>query len=192
MKNIIHIGCNDGNDHVFKFVCENKKDIGEIILIDANFNVISKARKTYNEIKNTTFLNLAITPIDINGCEIEIFTPITDDSSNFVSVNRDFVRAHVHHNNILSTKVRTMSLQNLIDQYKDTTHLFLDTEGLDVLNVFSVDFDKNKIEELTFEYIHSDGIVRHGKRLNSLLGYLEQFGFSFEVAQYNVIAKRKI
>jgi hypothetical protein len=189
--NILQIGCHHGNDEVFKFIENNKNLIKKIILIDANQKSLELARSTYKNIENVEFFNYAVLPIDIGKTKINLYLPAEDETSAWTCINSEFVSAHAHHNNLVSIESPTISLSKLLINHSDTTNLFIDTEGLDVLNLFSVNFDQfPSLKEVTFEFIHSDGIVRSGNRLNALLMYLARFGFSFSEEGYNIIAIR--
>ena len=192
--NIIQIGCNDGNDPVFSFISERKKDIKKCVLIDANPTALEAAKERYKPLSDLCeFRNLAVLPIDTNNYEIEMFCPVKDPVSGFTSVSREHVVAHAHSRDLLSIKSPTISLSSLLSEHPETNHLFIDTEGLDALNLLSVNFSITRIRHLVFEYIHTDGIVKQGPRLKSLLLYLSEFGFRTErdpSCKYNIVAKR--
>jgi hypothetical protein len=58
--NIIQIGCNDGNDHVYSYIKDNIENINNIYLIDVSNKALEKAKLRYANIPNAYFYNLAI------------------------------------------------------------------------------------------------------------------------------------
>ena len=66
----------------------------------------------------------------------------------------------------------------MLVKYPKTDTLIVDTEGLDFLNLLSIEnILFNQLNSITFEYIHSDGIVQNGPKLDCLLGFLTNLGF---------------
>ena len=208
--NIIQIGCNDGNDSVFSFVSDHEKDIENCLLIDANPEALKKATDKYSKFPFCEFRNLAVLPIETEGYEIKLFCPRTDRCSGYASVNKHHVLAtlrkeienHAHiklpftvdlASELLEYKVSTISLTSLFKEYIKTDHLFIDTEGLDALNLLSVNFNKTNLKQIVFEHIHADGLCQAGPRLKCLIEYLKEFGFAVTPdphCELNQIAKR--
>ena len=181
--NILQIGCQDGNDEVFEFVKNNENSIEKIVLIDANEKSLQLAKNTYKNIKNVEFLNLAILPIDIDNKEINIYYPEIDETGETTSIFKDFVfkNNQEKNKNIKSFLVKTESMNKILEKYPETTHLYIDVEGLDALNIFSIKTENfQNIKELTFEYVHVDGFseIEKNPKLNSLLIYLNSIGFT--------------
>ena len=192
---IIQIGCNNGSDDVFNFIEKHKEDLEKALLVDANSKALKEAEIKYSDKSNfCDFKNLAIIPIDIDGGFIKLYAPEEQEISGFSSVSRQHVVAHAHHENLIEFDVETKSLNKLIEEFGgDVDYLFIDTEGLDALNLFSLDYLNFNIKNIVFEYIHTDGIVKVGPRLNGLLTFLSQIGFKIEKdpdCEYNLIAKK--
>lgn len=198
--NIIQIGCNNGSDDVFSFITKNKDKIKKALLVDANPIALKEAQNKYEEFSFCEFKNLAILPLSIKPSVITLYAPSNNDISGFSSVSKQHVVAHAHSEDLIQFNVEAISLHELLKDFflsvkGKIDHLFIDTEGLDALNLFSVNFDQFPIENITFEYIHTDGIVKFDKRLKALIYYLQSFGFHLRNdpnCQYNLIASRKL
>ena len=194
---ILHIGCHDGKDHVLDFCKQNKQIIESICLIDANMEVLKKAKTLYCENFSEKILkiyNLAILPINLNGLQIPIYQPKGQTDSTVASVRADFVSTHCKTKIDKTHLVKSTTLNKILQTERDTTHLFLDIEGLDVVTLFNTDLQKfPKIKQIIFECLHSDGIVKTGKRLEALAYYLHCIGFhcSSDNSQYNMKAVKK-
>tara|TARA_R110000824_G_scaffold380985_1_gene573559 strand:+ start:110 stop:673 length:564 start_codon:yes stop_codon:yes gene_type:complete len=183
--NILQIGCHVGDDDHSELIktCESG------VLIDANKKCVKEAEKQYKDVKNITYETLAIIPVDIGGVEINLFREDDKETSPWASVNPNFVAAHCHHTNLKSFKCKTETLSNLLRKYPKTDTLIIDTEGLDFLNIISIEQDLfESIKTLTFEHIHCDGIVKQGPKLECLIRFLQHMGFkSVKEETYNLV-----
>ena len=191
---IIQIGCNDGNDQVFSLIEAQEKEIQKCVLIDANPRALDKAKEKYSRFSFCEFKNLIVLPVDIGDVKVKIFYPAKDPSSVFSSLDKGHVTAHSHSADLMAHETATVSLSALLKEYPQTDFLFIDTEGLDALNLLSVDFNQTKLKQIVFEFIHSDGLLRTGARLTCLTSYLKFFNFSIEKdpnSDYNMVAKRQ-
>ena len=177
--NILHIGCHNGNDDIYSFVSKNIENIGSVVLVDANPICIENAKKQYDGISNCTFECFAVLPVSIDGKSIDLHSPVGEEMSTVSSVIKDFVTTHSKDLNTDTFKAKTTTLKELLLKYPETNYLSVDTEGLDVLNLFSLDpKDYDNIKKVVFEFIHSDGTVSFGgSKLQSLLYYFGQLGF---------------
>jgi|TARA_R110002020_G_scaffold89952_1_gene219447 hypothetical protein len=173
--NILQIGCNIGDDEHSDLV----KNSDSAVLVDANPKCIEKVKNIYKDFSHIKYETLAIIPVHIRGRKIKLFQEEDKETSGWASVYPNFVKAHCQHSNLNSFESKTATLSKLLRKYNKTDHLIIDTEGLDLLNIFSVDtclFEN--IKKLTFEIIHCDGILRVGPKLKALLDYLNSIGFS--------------
>jgi len=177
--NILHIGCHNGNDEIYSFVSKNIENVDSVVLVDANPICIENARKQYNGISNCEFECFAVLPVSIGGQTIDLHSPVGEDMSTVSSVIKDFVTTHSKDPNTDTFEAKTTTLKELLSKYPKTNYLSVDTEGLDVLNLFSLDpKDYDNIKKVVFEFIHSDGTVSFGGlKLQSLLYYFGQLGF---------------
>jgi len=172
--NIIQIGCHTGKDEH----SESIKKASSAVLVDANPNCIKQAKEEYKDFDHIFFESVAVIPVDLKGVEIELFQEDNKEDSSWASVNPDFVAAHCHHSNLKSFQTKTTTISNLLRKYPKTDTLIVDTEGLDFLNILSIDNSLfNNLNSITFEFIHCDGIVTHGPKLECLLKFLQSLNF---------------
>lgn len=191
--NILHVGCHNGNDDIYSLISENKNDVESVVLVDANPNCIEQTKKQYAEIPNCKFECFAVLPVSIGGLSIDLHSPVGEKTSEVSSVIKDFVTTHSKDANTETFQAKTTTLKELLVKYPKTNYLSVDTEGLDVLNLFSLDsVDYENIKEISFEFIHSDGTVSYGgSKLKSLLGHLSRLGFKdFCKKEFNIYCKK--
>ena len=186
--NIIQVGCHTGKDEHSKRI----KECESAVLIDANPNCIKQAKERYKDFDHIIFETVAVIPVDIKGVKIKLFQEEDKEDSSWASINPDFVAAHCHHSNLKSFESETTTLSDLLRKYPKTDTLIIDTEGLDLLNILSIDNTLfNQLKRLTFEFIHSDGIVQNGPKLDCLVRFLNNIGFNNITQQdYNLQCER--
>lgn len=190
-KILIQIGCNNGDDHVFQHVKSGNVDYDRVILIDANPKCIEIAKKQYNEVENVEFFNFAITSSEEE--EVDIYLPQDNETHMCASVSREHLYSHCKHNNIYSIKVPAITINGLLDFLGliKIDRLHIDTEGLDVQILQTLNFDKFDIRYIEFEYIHSDGTSSFGgQKLDNLKEKLLNLGYELNSEEFNVIASK--
>lgn len=189
MKNIIQIGCNIGQDHVQQFLTDTQNSYS-VILIDANPICLIKCEESYKELLDKhkiVFVNFAIVS-DPDLSDIDIYIPNNDDSSVFSSTSEHHASAHSH-TACNKINVKACTLNKLLEQYNisELEYLYIDTEGLCVDNLLSLDFSNRKIDNIVFEHIHSDGLMSHGgPKLDALKIKLSENGYSLSELGYNI------
>lgn len=185
--NIIQIGVNDGNDHVLQYVKDNINNIDCLFLVDANPKCLDVAKKQYEFIKNVNFINLAIC---LEDDKKEFFIPFGNDIHAHASLNIEHIHKHGH-TNFDTIIVECKNINNFIKSLnKDIDRLYIDTEGLDIPIINTLDFNIFKIPYIEFEYIHSDGPLScGGEKLNKLKEKLFDYGYSLRLEGYNIIAE---
>ena len=196
--NILQIGCNNCEDDVFLFFQENEKDVNEIVLVDAIPECVDIARKKYDFTSKAKFENLAITPLDIGPNKtLTLYKEQDNPISDLTSVNRDFIIEQRSEfgppPELVSFETQIASLNSVFERYPETTHLFIDIEGLDVVTLFSLENKYyEKLNLLVFEFIHTDGFKScGGPKLQAFLNYLNSFGFKhFTTHNFNLIASK--
>ena len=57
-------------------------------------------------------------------------------------------------------------------------YLYIDTEGLDVHIISSIDYSKYKINNIIFEIAHTDGAFKIGNNCNETINYLQSLGYT--------------
>jgi FkbM family methyltransferase len=185
---ILQIGCNTGKDEHSDAIKKAKS----AILVDANPKCIEKIKETYQDLSHIIYETAAVIPVDIKGRKIKLFQEEEKETSGWASVYPNFVKAHCHHSNLKFFEAKTTTPSKLLRKYPKTDYLIIDTEGLDLLNILSIDGMLFKdIKKLTFEFIHCDGIVNAGPKLNSLIYYLKSLGFkNISKKSYNLYCSK--
>ena len=196
--NIIQIGCHDGNDHVKEFIKENIEKIDLVILVDANPNVIPECKTHYSEsIFSKTkieILNYAIVK-DMEQIPIlNLYIPKNEKLSQHCSCLYTHMKEH-NHEELDNISVPTLTLTQLCSMYGITNleYLYIDAEGLDVDILSSFDMKNHIVNNIFFEYSHSDGpFSKGGPKLDSIIKVLENLGYSCSKQEPNLVAKRNI
>ena len=191
--NVLHVGCHNGDDEIYSFVSGNRDNIESVVLVDANPSCIEQTKKQYAEIPNCEFECFAVLPVSIGGLSIDIHAPVGQKTSTVSSVMKDFVTTHSKDIKTDTFQAKTTTLKELLAKHPKTNYISIDTEGLDVLNLFSLDsVDYKNIIKVSFEYIHSDGTVSFGgDKLESLLNYFTRLGFKeFYKKEFNIYCEK--
>jgi hypothetical protein len=146
-------------------------------LVDINNTSLNKARDKYSNFDFVEIQNIGVLPIDVED-KITFFSPKIDKESEYCGLSKNHIIAHQsNHGGLDSFSVPCKSLSSLLKENPRTTHLFIDTEGLDALILFSVNWNEFSVKEIVFEFIHTDGILKSGNRLQALAFYLGKFGY---------------
>ena len=189
--NIIQIGCNDGKDHVFDFIKQNQQNINKLILIDANINCIEVCKEKYKDIPNVEYLHCAIMP---NNQEyVNFYIPDNNELTNGHSSTLLSHLKNLNYSKVKEIKTPSKNLNSLFKEFnfKKIDRLYIDTEGLDVDIIESIDFNAIEIDYLMFEYIHSDGYLTYGgSKLNNLVEKLKNLNYKISNQEFNVIATK--
>ena len=190
--NIVQIGCNNGDDHVFKYVQD--KEINKILFIEPHEESLEKCKEKYSYLGDKAeFKCCAVVPI--LGCK-KVQLTISNENTEFCSLNESHVVQHMHNDDNTTREVEAVEINELLDDFINSLpeglnaidHLFVDAEGLDAQLLFALNITgspkeiqgkrQKNIGRITFEYIHSDGITTPGERLRTILLHLENQGFS--------------
>lgn len=189
---IIQIGANNGKDHVFDFVKENIDKIELVILIEPIPFIIDDLKNQYKDINQAFIENIAITDDE----HMETITLYYLEESNYEvsSFNKNHVIDHnpsEHPYTMNSLEVPCFTINKIIDKYNLETidYLYIDTEGLDVHIIASIDFEKYTIKNIVFESVHTDGSFKRGENFNQTYNYLVQLGYNINpIDSLNAIA----
>jgi FkbM family methyltransferase len=185
---LIQIGANNGKDQVFDFINQNKSDLEVAILIEPIPFIIDDLKKQYEGIDKVIIENIAIT----NESDKESMTLYYLKDSNYEVSS--FSEHHTTRHSpslieypVTSMEVPCMSVNKLMEKYNldSLDYLFIDTEGLDVFIICSLDFEKYSFKNIIFEAIHSDGPFQTGENLNKSVHYLESLGYN--ITQFDAI-----
>lgn len=195
--NIIQIGCHDGNDHVLTFVQQNIDQIKNLILIDANYNVIPYCQKTYEFLKNTRInyeiLNYAVVPYTQ---PVVPFLKLHIPENHLCSLHCSYSYAHMkehHHQTLMTVKVPTITIHDLIIKYQFSTidYIFIDTEGMDVSIIDTLPFNQVFIQNIKFEHAHTDSPFSNGgEKYELTVQKLKDLGYLINRETHDTIAHK--
>jgi FkbM family methyltransferase len=182
---IIQIGANNGKDEVFDFINQNRFNVELAILIEPIPFIIDDLKDQYKELDNISIENIAIND-DPNSKHLTLYY-IENSNYEVSSFNKEHVIVHKPKDEINEIKfldIPCMTFNNIMEKYNliDLDYLFIDTEGLDVHIITSIDFQKYNIKNIIFEQIHADGPFNIGENAKQTLNYLEKLEYKF---QYN-------
>jgi FkbM family methyltransferase len=186
--NILQIGCNDCNDHVFKFVSNNADKINYFFIIDALPKCIEDAKNVYSFIEKLIPINVAVS--NYNGLT-NFYFPSDDDKSGHASMSKDHVFRH-NHQKLETNVVPCININYLFATLNmEIERFYIDIEGYDVDILLSLDFNRFKPKYIEYECYHSDGTFSNGgEKNNKLLKILDDNGYHYKSdGQYNIIAE---
>ena len=193
--NIVQIGANNGKDHVFDFIKDNYDHLTLAIFIEPIPFVIDDLKKQYQEFNDKIHIeNIAIS----HEKDIENMTLYYLEGSNYEVTS--FSKEHVIIHNppqfnypVEEMKVPCLTFNEVMEKYNLTEldYLYIDTEGLDVYIISSIDFTKYNIKNIIFEFTHTDGAFRVGENFHQTKYYLQQLGYTVSpLDSLNAIAKK--
>ncbi len=183
---LIQIGANNGKDHVFDFINEHKSELEIAVIIEPIPFIINDLKKQYEGLDKIVIENIAITNEDDK--ESMTLYYLKDSNYEVSSFNEYHTRAHspsLIDYPVLSMEVPCMSVNKIMEKHKldSLDYLYIDTEGLDVFIICSLDFEKYSFKNIIFEAVHSDGPFQPGENLNKSVQYLESLGYT--VSQFD-------
>ena len=180
---IVQIGSNNGDDNVKQFINENQNNIDLVVLVEPIPFVLDKLKENYKDFNNIFIENIAI-----SNDESEKFTLYYEEDSNYELSS--FRKQHLIDCNCSLEKIKSidvdcLTINQLFKKYNINTldYLYIDTEGLDVHIINSIDFNKFKIKNLIFEITHTDGIhadgtPKIGTNYTEITKYLTELGYN--------------
>jgi len=189
---IIQIGANDGKDEAFKFISKNREILELVILVEPIPFVIDNLKSQYKHLNNIVVENIAIHSEDVKTMTL-YYLEYEGANYEVSSFSKQHVINHNTRNHpMTSMEVPCCTINNLIDKYNLETvdYLFIDTEGLDVHILGSVDFEKYTIKNIIFEASHTDGSHTYGgNNFDEITNYLNQLGYKLSwIDQANIRA----
>jgi FkbM family methyltransferase len=188
--NIVQIGCNDCNDHVYDFIKNNEQQISKFVVVDALPKCVKIAELKYSFLKDRVVtLNCAV---GVKNEIVKFYYPKNDECSLFSSVNPE---QPINHQviNINSFHIPCISINDFLSSFDfdAVDRFYIDVEGLDVPILLDLDFDKFKIGYIEFEFIHSDGTLNRGQNFIKLLDKLLNLGYTLvKQSDYNIVATK--
>jgi FkbM family methyltransferase len=188
--NIVQIGCNDCNDHVYNFIKNNENEVTKFVVVDALPKCVKLAEIKYGFLKDKVIpLNCAV---GIKNEVVKFYHPKNDDCSIFSSIDpkqpisHQVLDVHSFHIPCLAINDFLASFNfDVIDRF------YIDVEGFDVPILLELDFDRFKIAYIEFEFIHSDGTWNRGQNFIKLFERLINLGYSLSKQnEYNIVATK--
>lgn len=180
---IIQIGANNGKDQVYDFINQNKNNLELAILIEPIPFIIDDLKNQYKDIENVFIENIAISNDEtINSMKIYYLKDSNYEVSSFDYFHTKSHSPSLKEYPVLSLDVPCLSINQLMDKHnlKHIDYLFMDTEGLDVYIIASIDFSKYDFKNIIFEAVHTDGPFTSGENLRKIQEYLSQYGYNIE------------
>jgi FkbM family methyltransferase len=175
---LVQVGANSGKDSVFNFITENQDNIELAILIEPIPFIINDLTNQYQSFDNIVIENIAISDIDTSE-----FTLYYEENSNYEVSS--FSKQHILDHGCPDHKIKSMivpclTINQLLDKYSivELDYLYIDTEGLDVHILSSIDYTKYKISNIIFEIAHTDGANKRGSNYSEITKYLGNLGYS--------------
>ena len=175
---IIQIGSNNGNDSVRQFITENQNNIDLVVLVEPIPFILDQLKESYKNFNNIFIENIAI-----SDDEFEKFTLYYEEGSNYELSS--FRKQHLIDCNCSLEKIKSidvdcLTINQLFEKHNIDTldYLHIDTEGLDVHIISSIDFNKFKINNIIFEIIHADGTQQIGTNYTETIEYLKKLGYN--------------
>ena len=191
---VIQIGANNGKDSTFEFISQNKDALELVILVEPIPFIIDNLKSQYKHLNNIVVENIAIHSEDVQSMTLYYLEGTNYQVSSFSK--KHVIDHNPPHRNwpMASMEVPCYTINDLINKYdlEIIDHLFIDTEGLDVHILGSIDFEKYTIKNIIFEASHTDGSHTKGENFHQITNYLNQLGYDLSwVDQANIKATLK-
>jgi FkbM family methyltransferase len=175
---LIQVGANSGKDSVYNFISKHKEQIELAILVEPIPFIIEELKANYQSYDSVVIENIAISDTHVNE-----FTLYYEENSNYEvsSFSKQHILDHgCPEYKIKSLNVPCLTINQLLEKYNITEldYLYIDTEGLDVFIISSIDYSKYKINNIIFEIAHTDGANTKGDNCDKIFKYLQELGYS--------------
>ena len=185
--NILQIGCNNCDDHVFDFVKDNQNIIGNFFVVDALPKCCEKAQKVYSFINNLKVFNKAI---GLENTTCRFYFPEGDEESAHASLNKDHVLKH-HHPNVNFIDAECIDINDFLKNLPPLDRLYIDIEGLDVKTLMHMKDEYFTIPYIEYEFYHGQDTFNPGIMHHFLLQKFEYHGYSVkQISEYNCAAEK--
>jgi FkbM family methyltransferase len=194
---LILIGAHDGSktEGLIRPVIGDHK----ALLIEPVPFLFNRLRQRYAAIPNVVLRNIAIATTD---GEIEFNAPretansIIPYGDQLGSVVRGHAVAHdarmSQHMEVIKAQASTFETLVEAEAISSVHTLFTDTEGMDAELLPTFPFSKIVPKQIIFEFKHADGYMRVGRKLASLLMFLDDHGYVVQVLDAeNMIARHQ-
>lgn len=189
---IIQIGCNNGNDEVYKFI-SSLSIVNFALLIDANPFVLELAKNFYKDIPNVIFDCLLVSDKnEKKNFHIPHFKHHKFSAHSSTSIEHLIKHDHVI-DEVKTFETNSISTNDLFRKYKikELDYLFIDCEGEDYNIINSINLLEFDIKSIKFEHVHLDGPFECGSNYDKLIDKLQKHGYTCcRFDDGNTIAKK--
>jgi len=183
--NILQIGCNNCDDHVFDFIQEHRRDIHFFGVVDALPKCCAKAKEVYKNVRGFHVYNNAI---GTKNERCRFYFPAGEDQSAHASMSSQHVIRH-NHPELDSVEVNCIDINDFLKGIPHLDRLYIDIEGFDVPVLLHLeDFNIPYIE---YEFSHGQSTFNPGFAHNLLLQKFQEHGYSVQqISEYNCAATK--
>jgi FkbM family methyltransferase len=184
--NLVVVGAHDGSG--MESLVQDAEATGHVLLIEPVPFLFNRLKSRYANLTKVIARNVAISTKD---GEVEFTAP--KETANFISPYGDQLGSLAPDHAILHDermsqhveviKVQASSFRTLLEaeQISSIDLLFTDTEGMDCELLPTFPFSVIIPKRIIFEFKHSDGTVRVGRKLANLLVFLDDRGYRVRV-----------
>lgn len=156
----VQIGSNKGYDDFTEIV--STMSVDKLILVEPFHEHNVSLSKCYENFKNVVIENIIVTDDPKKNVDTIFYHNEDSKHSNMfelASLNRLHslkVRSQYDESGVIGRSVSCMTLNKLLEKHNISVLdlLFVDTEGFDDKIIYSIDFDRVKINEIYYENLH--------------------------------------
>ena len=186
----------DFKDGFTKFVKEKINNENNILVVEANPHNLKKLKDCWKNYSNVRIFNIAIVDSHYKKDDIKLYYTESDAPCyQITSINKEHVKKHYPNDKIIELIVRSQKINDfLIEKTKleNIEYLAIDVEGIDYDLLMDIDFDKLKIKNISFEFIHLNK-----EQIKNIFNRLIKNGFTytgkgFDINGYDLMFKKKI
>ena len=186
----------DFKDGFTKFVKEKINNENNILVVEANPHNLKKLKDCWKNYSNVRIFNIAIVDSHYKKDDIKLYYTESDAPCyQITSINKEHVKKHYPNDKIIELIVRSQKINDfLIEKTKleNIEYLAIDVEGIDYDLLMDIDFDKLKIKNISFEFIHLNE-----EQIKNIFNRLIKNGFTytgkgFDINGYDLMFKKKI
>ena len=108
-------------------------------------------------------------------------------------LNHKYKRFMINDSHIEQIDIQYLTFSSLIEKYSISSIdlLQIDVEGAECGILNSIDFEKNEIKKIIFEFKHFDGTFKEGTKLKSIKEKLISFNYQLkEIDKENILAEK--
>lgn len=177
--NIIQIGANSGNDHVYEYIKTHQHSIQKAILVEPMPLVVDDLKKQYEGFTNVIIEQVAITIKQVKS--VVLYYDKQSPNFQVSTLNRKHLVDHgCPEDWITSTKVKALTFDQLMAKHNmmHLEYLFIDAEGMDIPIINNIDLTKYRINNIVFEAQHADGVNTRAENLSNLINRLNENNYT--------------